>query len=168
MKLKAFSFVEIIIAVAITSAVFIAVFSLAFQNLTAAELTRQRFIAAHLAQEGIEVVVNKRSSNWLTFPEDSSKWREGLADDVNYITQYNSTTLTSDLSNPPLVIDSDTSLYCYPSLDSTCAGTASPYRRQISISTVNDHQMKVTSAVIWTYANQSRSVAVEERLYNWR
>ncbi|MBI3335382.1 MAG: hypothetical protein HY001_02695 [Candidatus Portnoybacteria bacterium] len=166
--MKAFSFVEIIIAVAIASAVFVAVFSLAFQNLSAAQLTRQRFIAAHLAQEGIEIVVNKRSSNWLIFPGDPLKWREGLGDGAAYIAQYNSTALASDPSNPPLVIDSDTSLYCHPSLDPACAGTASPYRRQIRISTISDHQMKVVSTVTWTYNDQTRSVSVEDRLYNWR
>jgi len=192
--MKAFSFIEVIISIAIGSAVLIAVFSLASQNLIAADLTRHRVIAAHLAQEGVEIVINKRSSNWLTFstevnPLDGTlcEWRgpadcispdpdcapgdpDCLADGTSYIAQYNSTSLTptSNPSDQLLSIDSNF-LYCHAFLGG-CVGSfsPSPYNRVISISTINDHHMKIVSTISWVYNNQPHSVSVEDRLYNWR
>jgi hypothetical protein len=166
--MRGFSFVEVVVSLAIAMVVFVSIFSLATQNLIAAQLMGDRFVAARLAQEGVEIVVNKRSSNWLIFPSDPTEWRNELSDGATYIGQFNSTELTSNPSNPPLVIDNDSSLYCYPSLDVTCSGQESRFHRQIGLSTINDHQMKVLVAVSWEYNGQTRTVVVEDRLYNWR
>lgn len=167
--MKAFSLLEIIISVIIGAVAIVALFELAFGNITTAELIRHRLIAAHLAQEGIEIISNIRTQNWLTTCAgggecDTSTWRNGLAGGT-YIAQYNSLSLTFDALNPPLAID-DNSFYCY---SSGCIGTAkdSPYHRQITISTINDHQMKVVATVSWIFNGNSYSVSAEDRLYNY-
>lgn len=184
---KAFSFLEVIISVAIASVVFVAVFALAFQNLTAAEATRDRFIAANLAQEGIEVVVNMRSGNWLTFKDDVDltdgsliKWRGDTgcaAGDENclipgtYIVQYNTRAAmpdTNPLYDPSLVTDAS-GRYCHIALngqDGCVENRPTPFSRTIQIEDVagSDHQMKVVATVAWSES----SVSVEARLYNWR
>ncbi len=185
--MKAFSFLEVIISVVIASIVFVAVFALAFQNLTAAEVTRDRFIAANLAQEGIEAVVNMRSGNWLNFKDDVdltdgslTKWRGETgcaAGDVNclvagtYIVQYNTTAAMPDtnaLYNPSLVADAS-GKYCHIALNAQdgCAQNKSTlFSRTIRIEDIpgNNHQMKVVVTVSWP----DGTVQVESRLYNWR
>lgn len=185
--MKSFSFLEVIISVAIGSIAFLAIFSLASQNFNAANLTKMRFVAAHLAQEGIEVVANIRSNNWLKYPDDLNpdntfrKWRgetsppcfqgdlDCLADGSNYIAQYDSLKLfvASGQTDQKLGIDSD-SRYCHTVIG--CVGTtsSSPYSRVISIFTEGDHQMRLISTVSWDYNNKGYIVNLEERLYNWK
>lgn len=152
---KGFSFVEIIISVSVGSIVLVTLFALASQNLTTAELTRRRFIGANLAQEGIEIIANIRSNNWLAYPNDVNpdntlrKWRgetsppcePGDADclaDGSYLAQYDSLKLSNDsalidiaaiagILNDPLTKLSIDSKghYCHSSLNG-CSGIATP------------------------------------------
>lgn len=171
--MKAFSFIEIVIGLAITSTVFVALFSLAFQNVTTAQIVKNKLVAVHLAQEGIEVVINMRAVNWIAgrTANDAGcaagNWRQGLCDG-SYIVQYNSAALVA-LGDARLLIDNTTGNYCHAALG--CAGANSLYSRTITISTTpgpgGDHQMKIVSQVDWTYNGNPYSIAVEERLYNW-
>lgn len=183
---KAFSFVEVLISVTIASLVMAVLFALANQNISAAQVTRDKFSAANLAQEGIEIVVNIRSNNWIACPQSNSSnvdsqgriiaWRGSLtagcvAFNVHslnagvYVAQYNSTALTvfDGINNDQLYINAGK--YCH------CPGNpTSLFKRRITIADVpgNDHAMIVISRVEWTFHNKLYSVEVEDRLYNWR
>ncbi len=191
--MKGFSFIEIIISVGIAGVVLVSLFELTSKNLTAAELLKRRFIGANLAQEGIEIVTNIRSNNWLKFPNDTNplpdntyrKWRgetpctPGTDDCLangSYIANYNSATQLTPLAagiSPSLSIDS-AGYYCHQAIPTECAGTLTPtpYSRVINISTPlgapGAHEMIVTSTVSWVYNNNPYSVSLEERLYNWK
>lgn len=163
--MKGFSFLEIIISVLMATIVFVAILSLSFQSLVSADQSRDTYIAANLAAEGIEIVNNIRSNNWITLGRDV--WRNGLNDGVFYIAQYDSNSLITDTLNPYLYIDSVNS-YCYESINCVGSSKQSKFKRQIQISTISSDQMKVISTVNWEYNNKSKTVSVEERLYNWR
>ena len=182
--MKAFSLIEILISVTIASLVFGAMFTLLVQGLASAQDTRDRFIAANLAQEGIELAVNFRSNNWALCPDafnldnTLTMWRGqgscpsngnptiSLADG-SYITQYDSSGLTAATASNQNLVRTSTGLYCHPSAQG-CSGSPTPFSRLISISTINVHQMKVVSLVSWIFNSQPKSVSVEDRLYNWR
>lgn len=190
-SMKAFSFLEVIISVVIGSTAFLAILALAGQNLDAVELPRQRFIAANLAQEGIEVLVNMRASNWLTFPtidpltEEYTRWRgetsppcvvpvgadgdQGcLSDGGPYIVQYNGDHLRRPSgTQADLGVDAN-GRYCHAALPGCIVATPSIYSRTLTITTENDHQFKVTSRVAWAYRGTPREVIIESRLYNWK
>jgi len=188
--MKAFSFLEVIISVVIGSIAFVAILALAAQNLDAVELPRQRFIAANLAQEGLEVLSNMRSSNWLTFAADLDsqprprfvKWRgeispacsagdQGcLPDGGPFIVQYN-----GDRLRIPSGTEADLSIdtngrYCHAILPACTVAQPSMYRRTLSITTMpgSDHQFKIVSRVEWTYRGRPYDVTIESRLYNWK
>lgn len=194
--MRAFSFLEVIIAVTIASIVFVAIFTLAFQNLTAAEATRDRFIAANLAQEGIEIVVNIRSGNWLRFKDDVDlsdgsliKWRgetspacspgdERCLADGTYIAQYNTgrdigggavTALmpsTDPSYNPSLVTDAS-GRYCHTALHTQ--DTCVENRPSPFSRTIRiDTESDHHMKVVSTVTWAGGSVQVESRLYNWR
>lgn len=189
--MKGFTFLEVLFSVSIAAMSFLAIFALASQNIEAAQLTQMRFVAANLAQEGIEIIANMRSNNWLQFPDnlytDNSlcKWRgendcltfviDCIAGSPNclvqgtYIANYNSAVLSTVIADPSLVIDAN-GFYCHAALG--CAGTTSPYSRIIKIEDVpgapGDHEMKALSTVSWVFKGVSRNVEVEARFYNWK
>ncbi len=163
--MKGFSFLEIIISVLMATIVFVAILSLSFQSLVSAEQSKDTYIATNLAAEGIEIVNNIRSNNWITLGRDN--WRNGLNDGVFYIAQYDSYILITDPLNPYLYIDSVNS-YCYESINCVDPSKQSKFKRQIQISTISSDQMKIISTVNWEYNNKSKTVSIEERLYNWR
>lgn len=163
--MKGFSFLEIIISVLMATIVFVAILSLSFQSLVSADQSRDTYIAANLASEGIEIVNNIRSNNWITLGRDF--WRNGLNDGVFYIAQYDSNSLITDTLNPYLFIDSFNS-YCYESINCVGLSKQSKFKRQIQISTISSDQMKIISTINWEYNNKSKTVSVEEQLYNWR
>lgn len=181
---KGFSFVEVLVAFVIASSALTAIIALSVQNISAAQVTRDKFTAANLAQEGIEIVVNLRSNNWLAYPQtiganvdgDTGElihWRDGggniAADGVSFITQYDSMLLTDEPdAGDQNLVRLGTGRYCHAVLPGCSGGTSTPFSRVISLDTISDHQMKVTSQVSWTYHNQNYSVNVEDRLYNWR
>jgi len=186
--MKAFSFIEVIIATLIGSTAFVAILTLAGQNLDAVELPRQRFIAANLAQEGIEVLINMRSSDWLTFPADVvsgryTKWRGEISPPCGagdpgclpyggpYIVQYDGDRLkVPSGSDADLGIDAS-ERYCHAALPGCTVVRPSIYSRTLTISPVtpvSDHQFKVVSRVAWKYHTKDYAVDIESRLYNWK
>lgn len=186
--MKAFSFLEVIISTLIGSIAFVAILTLAGQNLDAVELPRQRFIAANLAQEGIEVLVNMRSSNWLTFPVNIvsgryTKWRGEISppcgagdpgclpDGGPYIIQYDGNQLKVPSGNDAnLGIDAN-GRYCHAALPGCTVVKTSIYSRTLTIapaSPASDHQFKIISRVAWMYHNKPYEVDIESRLYNWK
>lgn len=184
---KGFSFVEVLVCVVIVAIVTSALMGLVVQNLAAAQLTRDRFIAANLAQEGIEIIVNFRSNNWLAYPStfnsDGSltNWRGTACSDGNanycllmsvspsdFVASYNSQRLyPATASNITLRRDA-TGRYCNDAIDGCNSGTPSPFTRRITLQNVSGHQFKVVSTVSWIYNNHAHSVRAEDRLYNWR
>lgn len=175
---KGFSFVEILVAIVIASTALTAIIALSVQNISAAQVTRDKFTAANLAQEGIEIVINLRSNNWLSYPQTTDAnvdaltgellhWRDGIVDGT-FIAQFNSTSLTAPNLNEERLVRLNNGTYCHAVLAGCLNGSAVPFSRVISVSTINSHHIKVTSTVTWTYHNQPYSVTVEDRLYNWR
>jgi len=71
---KAFSLLEIIIAMFIISMGVIGVMSLIVSNINLGLFSKNKLIAMNLAQEGIELVRNIRDENWL----DGDNWQDGI------------------------------------------------------------------------------------------
>lgn len=63
---KGFSLVEVIVAVFILEVGLLASMSLLTSTFGSFQLSQKQFVAANLAQEGIEKVRNKRDSNWVS------------------------------------------------------------------------------------------------------
>lgn len=191
---KGFSFIEILVSITISALILTTVFSLAVQNIGSAELTRDRFVAANLAQEGIEIIANLRSNNWLAFPQSNAanvdpdgslKYWRGTPDYLtcteatpnclkggfDYVANYDSQQLyLADAANVNLVVNA-TGRYCQNGITG-CTGSPTRFSRTIRIDNVAGaaatHEMKVISTVSWLYNNRTLAVSVEARLYNWR
>jgi type II secretory pathway pseudopilin PulG len=168
---KAFTLMEVTLAMGVLVIGILGVFSLVIQNAKVQTFNKQYLIASMLAQEGIEIVRNKRDGNWL----DSShvSWYDGITTGADY-------DFTVDFSDPDdfkFTVDDidDAQLY----LDTNnlythifTGNTATPFHRLIEIddfvSGTQEDYCRVVSRVKWTGQSQTHEYVAETLLYNWR
>jgi Tfp pilus assembly protein PilV len=151
---KGFSFVEVLVSVFLLSVGLIAVISLFSAQVLKMMNNRDYAIAAFLAQEGTELAVNIRDTNWAN-DQKAFDYNNTLpaASANNCIVSYNSVSISCGGS-------SDNNLYLnsgkYYSHNSS--GTKTKFRRKIEItydtgSASSASSMKVISVVIWEGEN---------------
>ncbi|HZZ99217.1 MAG TPA: prepilin-type N-terminal cleavage/methylation domain-containing protein [Candidatus Paceibacterota bacterium] len=153
---RGFTLIEVLVSLAILTIAIIPALYLSNSAANVGFAVRDNFIAAGLAQEGIEVVRAIRDTNWF----NGRAFDSGLADG-SYRLEWNSTSLLALGANPPLNIDDG--LYTYDS------GTPSVFSRSITITKVNSGELKVVSTVTWqTRTNDTKTVSAEDHLFDWK
>jgi len=172
---------EAIVAIFVITTGIVGVLSLFTQTISSATFSKDKLIAAYLAQEGIEIVRNIRDTNWLEqYTESTNPWNEGLTGcSGNCEADYFCTTVEDpDPTNPPFhrCLDSYDSghflkintndLYNY------ATGTDTKFKRKITITPTNDLEgnpiLNVSILVEWQERGRTHSVTVKENLYNWK
>lgn len=161
MKDRGFTLLEIIIAIFVLTIGIIGVFSVLPQMLSYTAFSSSQLIAAYLSQEGIEIVRNIRDTNWLT---PGNSWNTGL-DQGDYEADYNDPDLTScsspcDYNHNLRFVKLDGGFYNYDT------GGDTKFKRKITITPEADY-LKVSVLVEWQEKGKTRSIAVQENLYNW-
>ncbi len=152
---------EVVVSVGITITGLVVVLSLMRYVTSAGRLSSDRFVAAGLAQEGVEIVRSFRDSNWLNSPQP---WNDGLNSLGEFQVQYDSVSL-QPYSGQPLKIDSS-GFYNYTS------GQNSKFIRRVVITPNADVSepglnFGVTSEVSWEAFGRIFTVVVDDILYNW-
>ena len=169
-----FTMIEIVIALFVLTVGVIGVYN-AFSIMTVATTQMSdRFTAAYLTQEGIEIARNIRDNNWLA---ENENWADGLEScgtgcEADYRTGISSGAgLTSYSSGGHYLYIDSNKFYSYNQ-----NGTETRFKRKITINLVDDHTLRVTVTVFWdekpTIANidfpaQPGSITAEDYLYNW-
>lgn len=164
---RAFSLVETMIAIAILVGGITAALSVLSFMLRTVHVLKHEFIAAHLASEGVEVIRNIRDTNWLRrdIGGESINWRNDLAAG-NYEVVFNSMVPQPD-GNQFLAFDA-AGHYSYG------AGASTSFKRRIELQWMDTpgtplvERLRVRAVVTWQDPFQSRQVAVEELLYDWK
>jgi len=152
---RSFTIIETLVALAIFSLGLIYLGSSIWQSYSMSSQAVERAIAVYLAQEGLEIVKNLRSENYLK----ERVWNEGLGQG-DYEADYNDSSL-SLYSGRNLKIDPSTGFYNYET------GEFSPFKRKISISYPSQEQMKVKVTVEWERKGQIEQFSLTEILYNY-
>lgn len=155
---KGFTLLEVLVAIVVITTGLAAALSLITITISSAAVSKDRLIAANLAQENLEVLRNIRDSNWLA----QRDWLTGISSIVSANVNYNSDALA----------DLDDRLY----FDGTyyrhiVSGETSntPFKRYLDISVEGSPTViKAKSVVEWTRRNRNNRVALEETLYNWK
>lgn len=76
---KGFTLIEAVIAMGIIVVGLVALVALAWISVTSSRSANDTFVAASIAQEGIEAVRSIRDTNWLLYDSDSTtEWSAGL------------------------------------------------------------------------------------------
>jgi prepilin-type N-terminal cleavage/methylation domain-containing protein len=156
MKQRAFTLVEVLVALAILSVGLVPAFYHVTGAILLAGRIRDSLITANLAQEGIEIVRSIRDENWFNLDD----YDDGLSIVcVNGCSvQHDSRSLRNE--EGPLLLDPATGLYQYDNGDPT------PYTRTITI-VPSAGGLRVDSTVTWEYRRQQREFTVRAYLYDW-
>lgn len=171
-----FTIVELIIAIFILGFAVVGVYNAFSVAVVLTTGVSDRFTAAYLAQEGIEIVRNVRDNNWL----NNRSWMTGLYGggvDCTLGCEVDYTTMGTAIS--PLTMWAGSGRYLYLktagfySYDITNA-TLTKFRRKVTITSKPLGVINVSVKVFWTEkANilnttiEERNIEVEEDLYNW-
>ncbi len=153
-----FTLIEAIVSIGILIIGLTGVLSLANQSLSIASASKTRLVASNLAQEGIEVIRNNRDNNWLA----EIPFNSGLLDG-DYQVDDPITGAVGAYQDKFLYFDQTTGLY--NNLD---VGTASAFKRRITITTASPTELKAVVQINWTDRNRNLSLSAEERLLDWK
>lgn len=179
---KGFTLVETIVAIGVISVGFVGALVILSKSSSQAGVLKERIIAAHLAEEGIEVVRNIRDSNWLSSNPNAS-WRDGLddtplGDDTpKAIVDYNSESITlAPSSQWCLSYVLDNGFYKYKH-SASCNTT---FKRHIILTTKSMESypwevdpakleyLEVKSVVTWEEKGQTKTITIVDNFYDWR
>lgn len=153
--------IESSIALSILIIGFLAIVTLLTRSLAANQNAVNRLIAAHLAEEGIEVVKNIIDTNIVKKTIDSTiAWNEGLPAG-EYEAAFDSNSLSPNLSRF-LLLDKNSGFYNYSSGDQTTL------KRTIEISNISSDEIRVIATVSWTTRALVSTISVEDHFFNWR
>lgn len=171
-KGRSFTLIEVMIAVFLLTTGMLGSFALIQKTIAFTSDNSFQLRAIYLAQEGIEVVRNIRDNNWLaerTYP-DEVNWDTGLGAGTKYLDWRLSNNNTSNLviwdygaTGKYYLHYNENSCKSYPN---QCKDTL--FTRRIEISYPETNIMRVKSIVEWSERGNSRQVAAETELYNWR
>ncbi|QQG42538.1 MAG: type II secretion system protein [Candidatus Giovannonibacteria bacterium] len=162
MKKPGFSLLETTVAVAILIIAVVGPLTLASTSIKSFSQAKNGLLAASLAQEGIELIRNYRSSNVL----GGRNWLFGM----NACLTPNSCKIdavTSEIDScgascPALNLASASGLYSYG------AGTPTIFIRKITLETIGTDEVKIKSKVSWEERFGQQSFELEEYMLNWQ
>lgn len=171
-----FTLIETIVAIAILTMVITGPLSLSAQSLKAASAAKNNFLAANLAQEGIELIRFYRTNNMLRCSSNcDTAWLNGIINGPPgncqsgngcYIAANNF--VLNQCSGgvypsgcPLLKIDPANNFYNYTS------GTDSIFQRTIKLITINSDTVRVQVTITWAGNGGIQSLTVEEIMLNW-
>jgi Tfp pilus assembly protein PilV len=171
---RGFTLMEAIVAIFVIITGIVGVMTLITFTITSAQISKDKLIAAYLAQEGIEIVRNIRDTNWLEQYTNPNPWDEGLSvaecsgtcdEAINGCRVDYTYSEQPDPSLPAytgqyLNIDGN-GYYSY------LAGTQTKFKRKIVITPGVDI-LEVCSRVEWEEKGRIHQVTVKEILYNWK
>lgn len=156
---RGFTLVETLVAIAILLIAVVGPISLIGDALHKLYYAKDQMIAINLAQEGIEVVRQKRDSNML---DGVVAWDAGISVG-NYTISSHAQTITTTTETTPQTVNINTDGFYTQS-----SGTATQFKRIVAIAeVVNDRENKVTSTVTWMTGGQAGTITVTEYLFKW-
>ena len=184
--------VELVVAISIILIGVVSALVLTTATIRGGKESGMQVSAANLAREGVEVVRQKRDSNWLKVESNAlpfSQWDDGLKNEKDYtaIAEFDVSTLEWTLDyNAVTSIEDDSCLLYFQdgiySHDDT--GDASPFYRLIQTNELCSNEdikasseacdsgekigIQVLSEVRWRLRNSWQSMVFEDHLYNWK
>ncbi|MDD4902587.1 MAG: hypothetical protein PHE24_05650 [Patescibacteria group bacterium] len=170
-----FTLLEITIVIFIIVIGLIGILSLANQNVQVGTINKNTLIASQLAQEGLEVVRNKRDVNWLQGGTWNTSSTTGSHLDIiqaaaNYIYTVDAYTGAIDNTLTSGINDSLAKLYLNAGGFYTHAITATTtaFSRIITVGNESAASTSVTCLVQWKKGTNTYNFSAQTVLYNWK
>jgi len=162
---KGFSFIEALVAISILITSIAGPMTIAQQGLSAARISVDQITAFYLAQEAVEGIRHIRDTNVL----NGDSWLTGLSLCIDTsctldITQSNEIEACESLGVcDPIRYHEQTNLYGYDGRWSD-----SKFTRDIRITQIVPNEIAIEVFVTWNAGVLSRSVVIQESLFNWQ
>lgn len=165
---------EIVVVIFIITLAMVGIMSLVVQNMQVEYVNKNMLIASQLAQEGLELVRNKRDNNWLA---SSSDWELGDGGDSNtdiiqdgtYAIDYTDLGIVEvdDVDDPEARLYKDGNGF-YRHYMAPGAATTTPFYRMIIADTDTSNASTTFQCVVkWNSKGNTYQYAAETILYNW-
>ena len=181
---KGFTLIETIVAITILITAIIGPFTLASQTLRAQAIAKNNLVAANLAQEGIELIRNRRSNNILrneSAENPLDHWLDGT------------TSCGGDPSNAPgcgidvFSVDDADLASCNSQVIASCLlfrnpqtgiyahggaiGTETNFARHMYVEAVNlpgdPPEARIIAIIVWRDQYGSQRFVLSTRIFNW-
>lgn len=168
---KGFTLLETFVAVTILVVAILGPFELARRSIASATVSQNRITAFYLAQEALEFIKNKRDNNYFAhvpWLQDLSSCMsaDGCSIDVQNNNPANQIITCSGTC--PKIRFSENYGYNY-----NLGGDETIFTRTVKIDqnvggTTADDEAKVAVIVSWQDRFSSKTITLEENIYNWR
>lgn len=172
---KGFTMAEALMAISIILVGVISTFVMVFKSFYDISIIKDRLTAVFLAQEGIELIRQRRDSNFLI---ENNSWNTGLSNGRKYRIGYQvdengeiTGIIFDERFNEPLYQDQNSGIFNY-----SRRGNQTPFVRQIEIIGISQdpetrefYEIKVIATVQWRakYLRTPITISAEDHLFNW-
>lgn len=165
---RGFTLVEVMVAIAVLISGLVGALVLISYSFFVFRDADNAFVASHLAEEAIEVVVGIRNTNWAQGGDEL--WDDGILPETTTGTvNYNE---SEQIGQQDPCMQYDGTYYIHPSSPASCD---TPFRRHVEITAGSEvlngetaDYIDVLAVVEWTQGGRTPRVEVSHRLYNWR
>ncbi len=161
-----FTLVEAIVAMGVISVGFVGSLVLLSKSASQAGVLKDRVIAAHLAEEGVELVRNIRDTNWLN--PSNPGWRSGLGDTNNGLVNYDEPFMTENANQDSWCLNWNGTLYRHGACNTTFKRHIELATKSEAISGTNVDYLEVKSIVEWRERGINKNITVIDHLYDWK
>lgn len=172
LKSPGFTILETIIAIGVISLAISGAFSAVQTGLFTSSIAKEETRAYYLADEAIELIRNKRDSNFLDNLTTGSgvSWVNGITGpcaigSTCYADPYNNQLVACGAgwgSCPQLLQNSSTLLYGYQA-----GWTPTIYKREVQIEQPSATQIDISVLITWSHAGATHQFKTKTLLTNW-
>jgi prepilin-type N-terminal cleavage/methylation domain-containing protein len=166
MKNRAFTLIELILAVFVTAVGTVGAFAVLQKVIVSTTFSSSRLVASYLAQEGIEVIRNIRDTNWV---EGATNWDADITQDSpsKYLDYQSDVFPDATCTGKDYLDYNDTSGYYECSSYGKFQRTVTVNRIYENFGGVDFTVLEVIVEVEWNELGSSHKVIVQENLYEW-
>lgn len=179
--MKGFTLLETLVAISILILAITATFTVAQNGLSSSMEARDQVVAFYLAQEGIEMVRNRRDENSLArIGAPSTSWIDGLASQasdpcyfgktcaVDTVTKTFSACPSGSGSCSPITQNTNPASPTYLMYGQDVSWTATNFNREINLSQSTTTELIIKVTVKWTRGLLTRTFNVSEIIRDWQ
>lgn len=168
---KGFTIIESLVAITILVTVITGAMTAVQTGISSYTFSKNQIIANYLAQEGFEQLRYIRDTNAL----NNLPWLTSIAADADDPCYFGETCTVSPLetteaircsapgSCPVIREDPVNGFHGY-----NAAWAATPFRREIVLSSINGNEIAATVTIYWTKGSVTREFKVRENIFDWQ
>jgi len=168
-KIKGFTLVETLVAVAILVLAVSGAFSAAQMGITTSTYSKNQVIAFYLAQEAVEYIRNIRDNNGL----QGQNWLAGISSNSSDPCYFGNTCRVDLIYNTLSVCSGGLGSCPFLKQDSNgffnyLSGVDTIFKREIQIKYINPNEISILVSLTWKKGLVDRVLNIRENIFDWQ